>query len=106
MGAPVIMSPSQMRAALNHAMEVTEPKEIRYSKYEIQRACQKLGAELNRDLWGEVKQAIRAAGYQDSWENIQDIDAKNEELVAALPQIKEAFGEELVTRVLEMAVVK
>ena len=106
MGVPVIMSPSQMRAALNHTMEVEEQKNVSYSKYGIQRACQKIGAELGRDLWEEVKQAIKTAGYWDSWGNITIIEATNEELIAALPQIKQLFGEELVNRVLQESIAK
>lgn len=67
---------------------------VRYSKYRIQLACQKRG------IWEQVKAAISAAGMSDSWANIVDIASDNEELVAALPAIKEAFGAEVVEEVL------
>lgn len=106
MSNPIVMTPKQMRAALDHTTEQTAPQNIRYSKYYIQLACQKAGQELNRDLWGEVKAAIAAAGLTDSWQNIQDIDANNEELQVALPQIKQLFGEELTERVLREGVAR
>ena len=102
----IIMTPTEMRAALNRALEIVPQTNVRYSKYNIQRACQKIGAELGRDLWEEVKQAKKTAGYWDSWGNIQDIDANNEELIAALPQIREMFGSELVERVLQEGVAR
>ena len=106
MSDSIALTPKEMRAALTHALETVEPTNVRYSKYYIQLACQKVGQELNRNLWEEVKQVIQAAGYWDSWQNIQDIDANNEELVAALPQIKQLFGEELTERVLREGVAK
>lgn len=71
---------------------------VRYSKYQIQLACQKRG------IWEQVKAAIAAAGMQDSWNNIIDIASDNPELVAALPAIEAAFGAETVAQVLEEGV--
>lgn len=71
---------------------------VYYSKYQIQRACQKRG------LWDDVKAAIANAGFQDSWENIIRISSDNEELQKALPDIKAAFGADTVDAVLAEAV--
>ena len=75
-----------------------DPPVVRYSKYKIQIACQK------RNLWEQVKEAIAAAGKADSWANIQDIASDNEELVAALPQIRNIFGSALVDQVLSESI--
>lgn len=75
-----------------------DPPVVRYSKYKIQIACQK------RNLWEQVKEAIAAAGKADSWSNIQDIASDNEELVAALPQIRNIFGSALVDQVLSESI--
>ena len=71
---------------------------VRYSKYKIQLACQKLG------IWQDVKEAIALSGFQDSWNNIVDICSDNQELQKALPAIRELFGSELVDRVLSESV--
>lgn len=71
---------------------------VHYSKYKIQLACQKLG------IWQDVKEAIAQSGFQDSWNNIVDISSDNQELQQALPAIREAFGPELVDRVLSESV--
>ena len=70
------------------------PPIVRYSKYKIQLATQKLG------LWEQVKAAIAQAGLADSWANIVDIASDNPELQGALPEIREAFGSDVVDRVL------
>lgn len=75
-----------------------DPPIVRYSKYKIQLATEKRG------LWNQVKEAIAAAGKSDSWANIQDIASNNPELVATLPQIRQAFGSELVDTVLSESI--
>jgi hypothetical protein len=44
------------------------------------------------------------ADKADSWSNIQDIASDNEELVAALPQIRNIFGSALVDQVLSESI--
>ena len=75
-----------------------DPPIVRYSKYKIQLATEKRG------LWNQVKEAIAAAGKSDSWSNNQDIASNNPELVATLPQIRQAFGSELVDTVLSESI--
>lgn len=76
---------------------VPEPV-VRYSKYKIQLACQKRG------LWPNVKDAIANSGKQDSWDNIIDIRSDNDELKAVLPDIRAAFGSDVVDAVLAESV--
>ena len=71
---------------------------VRYSKYKIQLACQERG------LWQDVKEAIANSGKQDSWDNIIDIRSDNEELKAVLPDIRTAFGSDVVDAVLSESV--
>ena len=72
------------------------PAVVRYSKYKIQIAAQKRG------LWDQLKEAIAAAGLTDSWTNVEskELTSDNEQLVAALPTIRQMFGSELVDTVL------
>jgi hypothetical protein len=57
----------------------------RYSTYKIKRKLEDMG------LWADVKAAIEAAGFWDSFVLIQDIAADNEELQRALPLLHEEF---------------
>lgn len=72
---------------------------VEYSKYKIKLACERLG------LWGQVKEAIEAAGKWESFLLIQPLSSDNAELEEALPDIRRAFGDELVDRVLAESVV-
>lgn len=81
------------------APEPVPPPVVRYSKYQIQLACQR------RNLWEQVKGAVMAAGLQDSWSNIVDIASDNAELQAALPMIRELFGADVVDAVLAESVI-
>ena len=71
---------------------------VRYSKYKIQLACQSKG------LWANVKEFIANSGKKDSWDNIIDIRSDNEELMAVLPDIRTAFGSDVVDAVLAESV--
>ena len=62
----------------------------RYSKYKIKRKLEDMG------LWADVKAAIEAEGFWDSFLLIQDIAADNEELLArGNEQIAELMEREL-----------
>lgn len=74
------------------------PPIVIYSKYRIQRACQKRG------IWEKLKESIASAGLQDSWANIVDIASDNRELKDALPDIRAAFGSDTVDAVLAEAI--
>lgn len=83
-----------------HIIDTLPPPVVRYSKYKIQIAAQKRG------LWDRLKEAIAAAGLADSWTNVEskELTSDNEQLVAALPAIRQAFGSELVDEVLSECV--
>lgn len=78
--------------------EETDESPVHYSKYKIQLACQKRG------LWEQLKAAIASAGLSDSWNNIIDLSSDNQELLAALPGIRQAFGQDTVDAVLSESI--
>lgn len=61
------------------------PEIVRYSKYKIKCKLVDMG------LWDDVKAAIEAAGYWDSFIIINDIASDNQELKDALPLLHEMF---------------
>ena len=62
-----------------------EPEVKIYSRYKIKRKLVGMG------LWERVKEAIEVMGCWDSFILIQDIRSDNDELLAALPVLAEAF---------------
>lgn len=70
------------------------PPVVYYDKYKIQKATQARG------LWEQLKSAVTEAGLQDSWANIKNIPSDNAEVIAVLPSIREAFGNDVVDAVL------
>lgn len=99
---PVVVDTSYIQIDTWSYVEVEEPvvpvHTIHYSKYKIQLACQ------SRNLWSQVKAMIESAGLTDSWNNIIDLASDNQELNAALPAIRQAFGSDVVDAVLEESV--
>lgn len=93
-----VLPPDAVREQRVAVMNNAHPAIQYYSKYKIQLACQK------RKLWEKVKQAIAAAGMNDSWANIVNIASNNPELQAALPAIRQTFGSALVDEVLSESI--
>lgn len=62
-----------------------QPEPKVYSKYKIKCAL------VDKGLWERVKEAIEVMGYWDSFILIQDIRSDNDELMAALPLLAQAF---------------
>ena len=99
---PVTVDTSYIQIDTWSYVEVEEPvvpvRAVHYSKYKIQLACQ------SRNLWSQVKAMIESAGLTDSWNNIIDLASDNQELIAALPAIRQAFGTDVVDAVLAESV--
>ena len=97
-----VLPPSQVHEDRTNRMNNAAAHQpvVRYSKYKIQIAAQKRG------LWDQLKEAIAAAGLADSWTNVEskELTSDNEQLVAALPTIREMFGSELVDTVLKESI--
>lgn len=67
---------------------------VAYSKYKLKLACE------SRGLWEQVKAAIETAGKWESFLLIQTISSDNQELKDTLPDIRAAFGSDVVDAVL------
>lgn len=76
----------------------------KYSKYKIQRECEKLHVEGHENIYAELEEAIKAAGKWSSWQNIIDVRSDNEELIAVLPMIRQIFPTVDVDEVLDKCI--